>query len=133
MGGRFWKSSDPFCIYVHCLQKELRTLVVASDVGYIKPSDTEYFIWSYTAWKVSKNRVISGTYFLYSDWIQENTVQKKLRLWTHFKQCLPCEIYVIYHQKWVLRAYITAWKVSVIVVFLVPILNTILWYVFCYT
>ena len=30
----------------------------------------------------------SGPYFLYSDWIQENTDQKKLRIWTLFAQCL---------------------------------------------
>ena len=38
-----------------------------------------------TAWKVSKYGVFPGQYVLYSDWIQENTDQKKLRIW-HFSR-----------------------------------------------
>ena len=40
-----------------------------------------------TAWKVSKYGVFSGSYLV---WIQENTDQKKLRVWTLFTQCLIC-------------------------------------------
>ena len=40
-----------------------------------------------TAWKVSKYGIFSGTLFLYSDWILENTGQKNLRIWTLFTQC----------------------------------------------
>ena len=35
---------------------------------------------AFTVWKVSKYDVFSCPYFLYSDWIRENTDQKKLRL-----------------------------------------------------
>ena len=39
-----------------------------------------------TAWKVSKYGVFLVRIFLYSDWIQENANQKKLRIWTLFTQ-----------------------------------------------
>ena len=48
-----------------------------------------------TAWKESKYGVFSGPYLpafglnteTYSVWMQENTDQKKLRIWTLFEQC----------------------------------------------
>ena len=62
-----------------------------------------------TAWKVSKYGVFSGPYFPafglntkinsinirkypYSVWKQENTDQKKPRIWTLFTQCTPTKI-----------------------------------------
>ena len=40
-----------------------------------------------TAWKMSEYGVILVYIFLYSDWIQENMDQEKLRIWTLFRQC----------------------------------------------
>ena len=40
-----------------------------------------------TAWKVSKYGDFNVHIFLNSDWIQENTDQKSLRIWTLFAQC----------------------------------------------
>ena len=42
-----------------------------------------------TAWKVSKKGVLRGPHFPLF-WIQENTDQKKLRIWTLFAQCKRC-------------------------------------------
>ena len=39
-------------------------------------------------WKVSKYGVFLVRIFLYFDWIQENTDQKNLRIWTLFTQCI---------------------------------------------
>ena len=42
----------------------------------------------HTVWKVSKYGVFSGPYFPpYSVQMQENTDQKKLRIWALFTQC----------------------------------------------
>ena len=61
-----------------------------------------FIFWdNFTAWKVSKYGVFWSLFsciqiefedlrrkFLYSVWIQENTHQKKICIWTLFKQCL---------------------------------------------
>ena len=39
----------------------------------------------FTAWKVSKSGVSSGQYFY---WLQKNTDQKKLCVWTLFTECV---------------------------------------------
>ena len=43
---------------------------------------------TFLARKVSKYGVFSGPYFPYSNWLRENTDQKKLRIWTLFTQWL---------------------------------------------
>ena len=40
--------------------------------------------------------------FLYSDWIQENTDQKKLRIWTLFTQCI---IYKVHYNEGLHKVY----------------------------
>ena len=66
------------------------------EVSFIQFSEREIFvlhnkemwikllssIFHYTAWKVSRYGVISTPYFPVFDWIQENTNQKELRIWT---------------------------------------------------
>ena len=51
--------------------------------------------WS-TAWKVSKYEVFLVRVFLYSVRIQENTDQKKLRIWTLFTQWSFCLLSIFF-------------------------------------
>ena len=60
-----------------------------------------YFIINITVWKVSKYRVISGTYFPVFSPIQENTDQKLLLIWTLFTQCMKlCNDFTKWKFKW---------------------------------
>ena len=63
---------------------------VSIDESAIKNNDMSFnqtFEISFPLREVSKYGVFQVRIFLYPDWIQENTDQKNLRIWTLFTQC----------------------------------------------
>ena len=95
---KFFKGTFDKTVFILMLLYKLQTcstLIFTVEIPRWKRS--QYFLRIFTAWKVSKDGVFFGPYFpvfvlnteiSYSVQIQENTDQKKPRIWTRFTQWL---------------------------------------------